>query len=463
MLFNSLEFFIFFILTTVIFFWLKHPYRWVLLLIASCYFYMVFKPIYILILAFTIFIDYFAGLVLEKEKSPIKKKIFLIISLIANIGILIAFKYWNFIAENINPIFIFFKTTTTIPFIDFILPIGLSFHTFQAMSYTIEIYRGNQKAERHFGIYALYVMFYPQLVAGPIERPQNVLHQFHQHKKFSYSGFKNGLILIMIGLFKKVFIADRLGGYVDSYYENIENLTFIPTLSAIIFYTFQIYCDFSGYSSIALGTAKCMGFNLMVNFKKPYQAASVTEFWRRWHISLSTWFRDYVYIPLGGNRVSTWKTMRNTAIVFLLSGIWHGANWTFIAWGGIHAILIILETGLLGNKIKSNKFKVWRQIAVFGAVAIAWVFFRSQDFNQAYQVLKHVCSFDWNTNVNQISAFQSPLNMLLCWICVPLVFWIDNIRMSTLRKNLLTFLVSATLLIIILGKSNEAAFIYFQF
>lgn len=463
MVFNSLQFLVFFFITTGLFFLFKHPYRWFLLLMASCYFYMAFKPIYILILASTIVIDYFAGLALEKEASPFRKKAYLIISLIANIGILVVFKYWNFLAYNFNGVFHFLQLPHQIPFLEIVLPIGLSFHTFQAMSYTIEVYRGNQKAERHFGIYALYVMFYPQLVAGPIERPQNVLNQFHLTQKFSYSGFKTGLFLIMIGLFKKVFIADRLGGYVDSYYDNINHLSFIPTASAIIFYSFQIYCDFSGYSSIAMGTAKCLGFNLMVNFNKPYQASTVTEFWRRWHISLSTWFRDYLYIPLGGNRVTKWKMMRNTSIVFLLSGIWHGANWTFVVWGAIHALLLILENQFLGSKVRSIKPSLCRQIVVFVTVATAWIFFRSQDFGQAYQVLKMFVAFDINTNINQVCALLSPLNTILCWLCIPLVFIIDNTRMSTFRKKPITYLVTATLLIIILGKSNESAFIYFQF
>ena len=278
MLFNSLEFLVFFIITTSLFFLLKHQYRWLLLLLASSYFYMVFKPIYILILAFTIVIDYFAGIAIEKQEKQHNKKLLLILSLVANLGILIVFKYWNFLAENLNFFIGSEKNESTIPLLHILLPIGLSFHTFQAMSYTIEVYRGRQKAEKHFGIYALYVMFYPQLVAGPIERPQNVLHQFHKKMNFSYANFKTGFILIFIGLFKKIFSADRLGSYVDSYYNNLDYLSFIPSASAAIFYSLQIYCDFSGYSSIAIGTAKCMGFNLMKNFNTPIKLLQLLIF-----------------------------------------------------------------------------------------------------------------------------------------------------------------------------------------
>ena len=463
MLFNSLQFLVFFILVTTLFFIVHHRFRWMLLLLASCYFYMVFKPIYILILAFTIVIDFFAGLAIQQATSAIKKKVYLISSLIANVGILIFFKYWNFLADNINAVLQFSHSGEKIPLLEILLPIGLSFHTFQAMSYTIEVYRGKQKAEQHFGIYALYVMFYPQLVAGPIERPQNILPQFYAKKKFSYSNVKTGLVWITIGLFKKVFIADRLGSYVDSYYDNIEYLSFIPSFSATIFYSMQIYCDFSGYSSIALGTAKCMGFNLMKNFNTPYQAHSITDFWRRWHISLSTWFRDYVYIPLGGNRGSVMQTMRNNSIVFHLSGIWHGANWTFVAWGAIHAGLIILETHLFSNHFVDGQRSWMRQTMVFACVSIAWVFFRSPDFQQAFLVLKSLYSFEIDTSISQISAFISPFNMILCWLCIPLVFLVDSIKTSTYRKHLLPLLVICSLLIITLGKSNEKAFIYFQF
>jgi D-alanyl-lipoteichoic acid acyltransferase DltB (MBOAT superfamily) len=461
MLFNSFEFLLFFLITTPLFFLLEHKYRWMLLLAASCFFYMFFKPIYILILAFTIVIDYFVGIALEKERNKSAKKLILVLSLIANIGILVVFKYWNFMSENLNSLLMFWGSPKKIPLLEILLPIGLSFHTFQAMSYTIEVYRGHQKAEKHFGIYSLYVMFYPQLVAGPIERPQNVLHQLHEKVSFSYANLKTGLLFILIGLVKKMVIADRMGGYVDAFYGDINSMSFIPTVLAIIFYSFQIYCDFSGYSSIAIGTAKCLGVNLMTNFDKPYQSQSIGEFWRRWHISLSTWFRDYVYFPLGGNRVSKWKVIRNISIVFMLSGIWHGANWTFVVWGGLHAIFLIFEN--LTSKTSIIRSKMLKHLVVFTLVSLAWIFFRSQNFAQAFSVFKNLTDFKLDWRLSQVSALLSPFNLLLCILTIPLLFAIDNIRVSTYRKHLLLFFIIGTLLIILFGKSNEAQFIYFQF
>ena len=343
MLFNSFQFLLFFPIVSILFFILPHKIRWLMLLSASCFFYMFFKPIYILILFSTIIIDYFVGIFLEKTQDFKKKKTILIFSFIANLGVLAIFKYFNFLNENISSLTIFLGFSNPIPYLKILLPIGLSFHTFQAMSYTIEVFRGNQKAEKHFGIYALYVMFYPQLVAGPIERPQNMIHQFYEKKYFNYNNAILGLNLIVFGLFKKIVVADRLAVYVNEVYADIGNANTISMFIACIFFSIQIYCDFSGYSDIARGTAKFMGFDLMLNFNRPYLATSVAEFWTRWHISLSTWFRDYVYIPLGGNRNGKLNWYRNLIVVFLLSGLWHGANWTFIIWGALHALFIIFS------------------------------------------------------------------------------------------------------------------------
>ncbi len=332
MLFNTVHFAIFFIIVTLLYFAVPHKYRWLLLLLSSCYFYMCFIPVYILILGFTIVVDYFAGIFLE-IKNTAKRKYFLIASLIANIGVLAVFKYYNFINENLTIILHGTGFHNPIPYLSILLPIGLSFHTFQAMSYTIEIYRGNLKAERHFGIYALYVMFYPQLVAGPIERPQNLIHQFYEKHIFDYQRITDGLKLMAWGLFKKVVIADRLAILVNQVYDNPTNYKGLPLIFATIFFSFQIFCDFSGYSDMAIGAAKVMGFKLMTNFNRPYSSKSISEFWKRWHISLSTWFRDYLYISFGGNRVSIPRWYFNLFFVFLVSGLWHGAKWTFVIWG----------------------------------------------------------------------------------------------------------------------------------
>lgn len=395
MLFNSLNFIGFFLLVTFLYFALPHRARWAMLLIASCVFYMYFIPKYILILAFTIIIDYLAGIYMEGY--PAKKKSILICSIISNIGILVFFKYCNFFLDTFNNVANFIGWNYSVRLLDIILPIGLSFHTFQALSYTIEVYRGNQKAERHFGIYALYVMYYPQLVAGPIERPQNLLHQFHTPQVFSYEKVTSGLRQMLWGFFKKMVIADRLAELIEPVFNDPQNYEGISVLIAAVFFSFQIFCDFSGYSDIALGASRVMGIELMQNFRSPYFSKSISEFWTRWHISLSTWFKDYVYIPLGGNRVPEFLRLRNLVIVFLLSGLWHGANWTFIAWGALHAFYLIFAVitvryrnafvRLIGLDKLPKLYGAIQVFIVFMLVTIAWVFFRAPTFHQASIIL----------------------------------------------------------------------------
>jgi D-alanyl-lipoteichoic acid acyltransferase DltB (MBOAT superfamily) len=400
-LFNSIDFLIFFPLVTTLYFVVAHRYRWFLLLAASCYFYMSFIPIYILVLAATIIIDYFAGIVIE-DASPRLRKASLIASIVATCSVLFVFKYFNFFRDNINELLPWFGSESTLSALNLILPIGLSFHTFQSLSYVIEVYRGNQRAERHFGIYALYVMFYPQLVAGPIERPQNLLHQFREEHHFSYDNARNGLRLMLWGLFKKVVVADRLAIYVDSVYNNVPDHSGPTLVLATVFFAFQIYCDFSGYSDIAIGAAKVMGFDLMTNFAKPYFSKSVSEFWRRWHISLSTWFRDYVYVPLGGSRVSPLRWCLNVLVTFTISGLWHGANWTFIVWGALNGMYLIAER-VLGlwvaastKRAASARWKPFvdslKLLATFGLICVAWVFFRAHDLSDAVLVLAKIVS-----------------------------------------------------------------------
>jgi alginate O-acetyltransferase complex protein AlgI len=467
MLFNSIHFFIFFIIITLGYWSLGWAGRWRLLLFASCYFYMIFKPEYILILGFTIIIDYYAGIWLEKTEGK-QRKWLLIISIISNVGILAFFKYYKFAFENITEILAFWQVQNPLPIFKFILPIGLSFHTFQAMSYTIEVYRGNQKAEKHFGIYALYVMFYPQLVAGPIERPQNVLPQFHKTHEYDFEKAKSGLIMMAWGLFKKVVIADRLAMVVDDAYINPEAHTGLTLLVATFFYTFQIYCDFSGYSDIALGSAKVMGYDLMENFRTPYFSTSISEFWRRWHISLSTWFRDYLYIPLGGNRVSEWRRYFNQFFVFMISGLWHGAAWTFVIWGSLHGFYLILA--VLRDKylprlaLPKNFFgNTINLISTFILVMLAWVFFRAKSTPEAIIVLKKIYGFSF------LQDFKSPLNSTEMWFSVILIvfllwkefkyYQIDT--RNTFKFYLLTILF--TLTIYFFGVFNTNQFIYFQF
>jgi len=428
---------------------------------------MFFKPEYILILAFTIIIDYYAGILLEKTTTAAKRKTYLILSLIANIGVLAIFKYFNFINSNITGLATLLDLKNPIPYLNILLPIGLSFHTFQAMSYTIEVYRGNQKAEKHFGIYALYVMFYPQLVAGPIERPQNILYQFHTRKYFSYENALTGLRLIAWGLFKKIVIADRLAIYVNQVYGDVGNAGFLSVFFAVSFFTIQIYADFSGYSGIARGTAKVMGYDLLINFKAPLKSKSITEFWQRWHISLSTWFRDYLYIPLGGNR--TKYHVRNLFIVFIISGLWHGANWTFIIWGLLHAIAVIYETytkkvrqRISGSLpiIVSNIFSV---VIVWLYLSFSWIFFRSETIHQAFLVIKKLFSFDLSVNYVQLFAGRGPLNFVVTITSLILFYVMSLLLKNKSKKFDLLYILLLVFTIIILGKNGQSEFIYFQF
>jgi D-alanyl-lipoteichoic acid acyltransferase DltB (MBOAT superfamily) len=454
--------------TTILYYALPHRFRWAFLLAISCYFYMVFRPIYILILASTIVVDYVAGLFLESTTNPRRKKIFLVASIIANVGVLAVFKYYNFINDNLTELLGVFHLKNEIPMLRILLPIGLSFHTFQAMSYTIEVYRGKQQAEKHFGMYALYVMFYPQLVAGPIERPQNILHQLKEKVVFNYDHIVSGLKLILWGLFVKVVIADRLSIYVDIVYNSPEHHSAISSLVATLFFTFQIYCDFSGYSSIAIGCAKVLGIDLMINFRRPYMSTSIREFWSRWHISLSTWFRDYLYIPLGGNRVSLYRNMFNLFFVFLVSGLWHGANWTFIIWGALHGFYLIMEI-VFDRLVPSIKLpRSIRWILNFVLVAIAWVFFRASNFQTAKQILKNIYTFKPGPLYIGNASY-----LVYSFFAILFLFAAEynaeklNNRYAWLYSERKVLRWSAYLLLILtllsIGVFNGGQFIYFQF
>ncbi len=305
---------------------------------ASFYFYMSWNPKYIFLILTTIIITYFSGIGISKahkKGSIIEKKFFATVSIALNLMILFFFKYFDFAIDSINRSLQMGDFKLLNPTFDVLLPVGISFYTFQALSYTMDVYRDeNFKVERHFGRYALFVTFFPQLVAGPIERSKNLLSQFYEEHYFDYQRVKNGLLLMIWGLFQKIVIADRAAIVVNTVYNNLTAYTGFEVIVATMFFAVQVYCDFCGYSDIAIGASRVMGFNLMTNFRQPYFSQSIKEFWRRWHISLSTWFRDYVYIPLGGSRCSKIKKYRNLMITFLVSGLWHGANWTYVVWGG---------------------------------------------------------------------------------------------------------------------------------
>ncbi|MEO6282134.1 MAG: MBOAT family O-acyltransferase [Dyadobacter sp.] len=485
MLFNTIQFIIFFIVVTLAYFSLSWRGRWMLLLVTSCYFYMVFKPVFILILFGTIIIDYYAGIWIEKSKDAKQKKLLLVISLISNIGILAFFKYYDFLQDSVNHVLALMDFRFAIPPLTrilpgpiaemiteagkVILPIGLSFHTFQAMSYTIEVYRGNQAAEKHFGIYALYVMFYPQLVAGPIERPQNMLFQFHSYFKYDFEQVKQGLMQMAFGLFKKMVIADRLSIMVDYAYDPASDHNGLTLLTATIFYSFQIYCDFSGYSDMAIGAARVMGFTLMDNFRSPYEARSIPEFWGRWHISLSTWFRDYLYIPLGGNRKGELMKYRNQLIVFMVSGLWHGTSWSFVIWGSLHGIYQVLAS-VRDKWIKKANIHVpdnlfFRSINIFLTfmlVTLAWVFFRNS-IGRSVIILKGIA------NLSLSDEIMTPLNSVEMWFCVFLIVFLlikEHYYEKIPTRNTTLFFILfpiISFLTYFLGVLTENQFIYFQF
>jgi D-alanyl-lipoteichoic acid acyltransferase DltB (MBOAT superfamily) len=463
MLFNSLQFLVFFAFIVTHYYAIPSQRRWLLLLAASCYFYMVFVPVYILILFAVILIDYFAAFLIARNTGALRK-LFLGLSLVTNIGILCYFKYYNFFLENVTLLLSSWHIKNPLPFIEVVLPVGLSFHTFQAMSYTIEVYRGRQAPEKHLGIYALYVLFFPQLVAGPIERPQNLLHQFHATQVFSKENLRRGLLLMAWGFFKKMVIADRLAQVVDYCYTNAWWESTGGMWIGVIFYSIQIYCDFSGYSDIAVGSAKTLGVDLMENFRNPYLSTSMTEFWRRWHISLSTWFRDYIYIPLGGSRVPLKKYIAIVLLVFIISGLWHGAKYTFLIWGLLHGLLLLLEHFTHREDDRMNLFqKAFRTLYVFFASTIAWVFFRAQSIQDALFVLRKLffpsagSSYWLPVGTNEMFFIVVLITILLGFEKKIKTFDI------AIGKKYYASLWMLIVVIYVFGIYNYRQFIYFQF
>jgi alginate O-acetyltransferase complex protein AlgI len=399
MLFNSLHFLVFFPLVFFLYFLLPYRFRNGLLLVASIYFYMAWKPIFILLVLLSVSIDYVAGILIDKASDARKKKWYLIVSLSSNLAILGFFKYFNFFTDSVNAFGQWLGFGGNLPFVEIILPLGISFYTFQSMSYAIDVYRGVLKPERNFFRFLLFVTFFPQMVAGPIERAGHLLGQFYEKHDFNYRRVTDGMKLAAWGLFKKVVIADQLAPFVDYVYQSPENFTGMPLIIATVFFAFQIYCDFSGYSDIAVGTAQMLGFRLMDNFNRPYFSKSTAEFWNRWHISLSSWFRDYLYIPLGGNRVGPSRAQFNLLATFFISGLWHGANWTFILWGLLNGFYIVASraTATLRQRIAQTigltKFpKLHQAVKVgitFSLICAAWVFFRAESMRDAIYIFTH--------------------------------------------------------------------------
>ena len=400
MVFNSVKFLFFFVIVITIYFSIPHRFRWIWLLGASYYFYMAWKPLYIFLIVITTLITYYTAIRMGQTDLRSRRKKFLFFSLLSNLGLLFVFKYYNFFNDSLRTLFQEYHLFYRIPSFDLILPLGISFYIFKSLSYTIDVYRGDKAPERHLGFFALYVSFFPQLLAGPIERATRFLPQLREKFAFDYRRVTDGIKLMLWGFFQKMVIADNLATLVDSVYNHPAEYQGMGLLIAVVFYSFQIYCDFSGYSDIAIGAAQVMGFTTMGNFNRPYFSKSIPEFWRRWHISLSTWFRDYLYIPLGGNRVSIPKWYFNLFFVLLICGLWHGANWTFVVWGGLHGFYLVLSAltqGIRGKIYKTIALdKVPRlhhslkTLVTFSLVSLAWIFFRAHSISDALYILSHL-------------------------------------------------------------------------
>ena len=472
MLFNSIAFLLFFPIVCVLFFCVPASQvraRNLLLLLASYYFYMNWQPAYALLLLTSTLVTYLAALGIARFPDRGRKKACLVGSLVLNLAILFLFKYYNFLATNVEALLHATGTGIDIPEFGLLLPVGISFYTFQALGYSIDVYRGDTQAERHFPTYALFVSFFPQLVAGPIERSRNLLPQFKQQHRFDYESVMAGVRLMVWGYFVKLVLADRCGIYVDTIFNNIDKHNGGSYLLASLLFPFQIYGDFAGYSLIAIGVARVLGFRLMENFHRPYFACTVGEFWHRWHISLSTWFKNYVYIPLGGNRVGRLRNYFNLLVTFVVSGIWHGANWTFFLWGTLHGLLLCIEKALGIGKQRFTGFRRFCHWAVtFALVCFAWILFRANPLHDAITVVSGIFCQAGLPDV----SFAMFTDLCLAALAIGVVLlkemaeefhWNVQVAESPswlVRHSYLVLLIACIILFGVLGGDQ---FIYFQF
>lgn len=473
MLFNSLSYAVFLPIVFILYWTVSPKWRWLLLLTSSYYFYMSWNVKYVVLIATTTIVSYVCALSIDKTEDLAKKRLFLFLALIVSLGILFIFKYYNFTIDVLGSLFHFRR-----PYLKVLLPVGISFYTFQTLSYVIDVYRGDVNAERNLGVYATFVSFFPQLVAGPIERTSNLLPQIRTVRSFNYEKACYGIRLIIWGLYKKVVIADNIAIYVDAVYGDVTAYKGMSLIVATLFFAIQIYCDFSGYSDIARGSAMLMNIEIMQNFKSPYFSSSIQEFWSRWHISLSTWFRDYVYIPLGGNRVSGFRNAINLMITFLISGLWHGANITFVVWGGVHGFAQILEKKLPIKK-RNKRDVVWafRVIMIFLLVMFSWVFFRANTISDANYIFGNM--FVGSVSLREFikMGFKALGISKKAAIKIILIYFIPLVAYDyvTLNKDINeamshTFpllkwgsLILQVLAILIFGYVGTSSFVYFQF
>lgn len=494
MLFNSVNFLIFFPVVVLIYFLMPKKVKYVWLLATSYFFYMCWNAKYALLLLWSTAITYLSGLLIDRcerrQGQESRKKIFVALSFALNLSILFLFKYFDFAIENINYVLGKCHLELIVPKFDLLLPVGISFYIFQALSYTMDVYRKDIYVERNFLKYALFVSFFPQLVAGPIERSKNLLRQIGTGIPFSYENFRRGLLLMLWGYFQKIVIADRIALLVDTVYGNVDQYQGGYFLLASVLFAVQIYCDFSGYSMIAVGAAKVMGFELMENFDCPYFAKSVAEFWRRWHISLTSWFRDYLYIPLGGNRKGTVRKYLNIMVVFLVSGLWHGAQWTYVIWGGLNGLFQVMGSMLQPFRkkagellqVKEDSFghRVLKTAVTFVLVDVTWIFFRAESLRDALHIIKSMFTVynPWifvDHSIYDLGLNQKPFHLLMFSLAVLFAAdWLKYKKVDILEKILeqniwcrWSVYLTGILFVLIFGvwgSSYEAqAFVYFQF
>ena len=493
MLFNSLEFLIFFPLVVAIYFIIPKKIRYIWLLVTSYYFYMGWNAQYALLIATSTIITYLSGIMLWKFKKGWIRKLTVAVSFVSNLGILIFYKYFDFILDNINMVLANIGIELISNPFDVLLPVGISFYTFQALSYTVDVYRGEVEAEKNPFRYAVFVSFFPQLVAGPIERSKNLLNQVKNVDKiklWNYERVANGLVQMVWGMFQKMVIADRVAIFVNSVYDNLHAVGTVETVVAAIAFSIQIYCDFAAYSTIAIGAARVMGFELMENFNTPYFANSIQDFWRRWHISLSTWFRDYLYIPLGGNRKGTVRKYINLMITFLVSGLWHGASWNYVVWGGLNGLYQVIGgvTKPLRKKINQIfkvkedvfSYKFGQILFTFALTTLTWVFFRAETIEEAFYFFDRMTRWNpwviFNEGIFNFGLDRVETNVLLIGIVVMIL--IDILRYVK-KKQFSDFMMEQNIwfrwivvIAMILGciiygvygiNFDSSQFIYFQF
>ena len=486
MTFNSWEFLLFYPIVALLYFALPKRAKWVMLLIASYFFYMCYQAELVFLIAGTTLISWIASITIEKNEKRWVRRLCLTVTLVVCFGVLFFYKYFNFLAGSAVGIIEYFGAKPSFVELKLLLPVGISFYTFQTLSYVIDVYRGDVKTERNFFFYALFVSFFPQLVAGPIERPGNLIPQLKEAHKFTYENFVKGGKHMLLGFFKKVCVADYIAVFVNSIYNSAEEATGFGIIVATCLFAVQIYCDFSGYTDIAIGCARIMGIKLMKNFDHPYTATSVKEFWSRWHISLSTWFKDYLYIPLGGNRRGKARQMFNVMVVFLVSGLWHGAAWTFVIWGAMHGVFQIIGTltwkkrnallGKVGLSQRSLGVVLVRRFFTFVLVSFAWLFFRANSMSDAAALLKKLFVTGWGTGftdsltkmgLTHMSILMSALLILTLYMADRLLKYDDSPDGSAVltRGGAFVYFVWIVMFVwaILLSKSMTGTFIYFQF